>query len=153
MTTFLDTSAILALLDADDPRHPAVDSVWQALIDSNERLVSSNYVLVETLAVVQRRLGMDAVHGVQGAIVPLLDVEWIDEAIHSLALKAFLAHSRRRLSFVDCTSFEIMRRRGVVRALAVDPHSSELGFQQLPDGSPEVFLVPSPAFPTLAPQR
>jgi uncharacterized protein len=133
LTTFLDTSAILALLDADDERHSAVDSAWQALISSNEALVSSNYVLVETLAVVQRRLGMDAVQGVQAAIVPLLDVEWIDQAVHAAALRAFLTASRRQLSFVDCTSFEVMRRRGIVRALAVDPHFIEQGFQQLPD--------------------
>lgn len=132
MTTFLDTSAILALLDGNDPHHPAVDSVWKDLITSNERLVSSNYVLVETFALVQRRLGMAAVRDVQGIIVPLLEIEWIDAEIHTISLHAFLAASRRYLSFVDCSSFEVMRRRGIVRALAVDPHFPEHGFEQVP---------------------
>jgi predicted nucleic acid-binding protein len=99
LTTFLDTSAILALFDADDPRHPGVDSVWKELILSEEPLVSSNYILVETLALVQRRLGMDAVQAVQRDIV---------------------------------SSFEVMRRRGIARALAVDGHFDEHGFQQIP---------------------
>ena len=132
MTTFLDTSAILALFDADDPRHPEVDSVWKEIILSEEPLVSSNCILVETLALVQRRLGMDAVQAVQRDIVPLLDIEWLTDNVHQAAMAAFLRASRRKLSFVDCSSFEVMRRRGIVRALAVDGHFGEHGFEQIP---------------------
>jgi predicted nucleic acid-binding protein len=132
LTTFLDTSAILALFDADDPRHPEVDSVWKEIILSEEPLVSSNYILVETLALVQRRLGMDAVQAVQRDIVPLLEIEWLTDDIHQAAMAAFLRASRRKLSFVDCSSFEVMRRRGIVRALAVDGHFGEHGFEQVP---------------------
>lgn len=132
MTTFLDTSAILALFDADDPRHPEVDSAWKRLILLDEPLVSSNYILVETLALVQRRLGMDAVQTVQRDIVPLLEIEWLTQEIHQAAMAAFLRASRRRLSFVDCSSFEVMKRRGITRALAVDGHFDEHGFEQIP---------------------
>jgi uncharacterized protein len=132
LTTFLDTSAILALFDADDPRHPAVDSAWKELILSDEPLVSSNYILVETLALVQRRLGMAAVQAVHRDIIPLLEIEWLDEEIHEKAMAAFLQASRRRLSFVDCSSFEVMRKRGIARAFAVDGHFQEHGFEQIP---------------------
>ncbi|HEX6903548.1 MAG TPA: PIN domain-containing protein [Thermoanaerobaculia bacterium] len=132
MTTFLDTSAILALFDADDPRHPEVDSVWKELILSDEPLVSSNYILVETLALVQRRLGMAAVQAVYQDVIPLLEIEWLNEEIHERALAAFLKASRRRLSFVDCSSFEVMWQRGITRAFAVDGHFNEHGFEQIP---------------------
>jgi predicted nucleic acid-binding protein len=33
---------------------------------------------------------------------------------------------------VDCTSFEVMRRRGIRRALAVDGHFAEHGFETIP---------------------
>jgi predicted nucleic acid-binding protein len=79
LTTFLDTSAILALFDADDPRHPEVDSAWKEIILSDEPLVSSNYILVETLALVQSRMGMEAVQAVQRDIVPLLEIEWFEQ--------------------------------------------------------------------------
>lgn len=132
MTTFVDTSAVPALLDADDPRHSNVDAAWNKLILSNERLVSSNYVLVELLALSQRRLGMEAVKAIQSILVPLLDIEWIDAEIHGSDMEAFLKASRRKLSLVDCTSFEIMRRREIRRAFAVDGHFPEHGFQQIP---------------------
>jgi predicted nucleic acid-binding protein len=132
LTTFLDTSAILALFDADDPRHRAVDSAWKELILSDEPLVSSNYILVETLALVQRRMGMSAAQAVHQDILPLLDIEWLTEEVHEKAMAAFLQASRRRLSFVDCSSFEVMRKRGIARALAVDGHFDEHGFEQIP---------------------
>jgi predicted nucleic acid-binding protein len=47
-------------------------------------------------------------------------------------MAAFLKASRRRLSFVDCSSFEVMRKRGITRALAVDGHFDEHGFEQIP---------------------
>lgn len=65
MTTFVDTSAVLALLDADDRPHSEADEAWNLLIRSNESLVSSNYILVEMFALVQRRLGMEAVRAIQ----------------------------------------------------------------------------------------
>jgi len=132
LTTFVDTSAVLALLDADDRCHSEADQAWSELIRSNEKLVSSNYVLVEMFALVQRRLGMEAVRAIQEILVPLLDIEWIDAECHGTAMKDFLKASRRRLSFVDCTSFEVMRRRQISRAFAVDGHFDEHGFEQIP---------------------
>jgi predicted nucleic acid-binding protein len=132
LTTFLDTSAILALFDADDPRHAEVDSAWEDLVLSDEPLVASNYILVETLALVQRRLGMEAVQAVQRDVVPLLEIEWLTEETHQAAMAVFLRAFRRKLSFVDCSSFEVMRRRGITRALAVDGHFSEHGFELIP---------------------
>lgn len=75
---------------------------------------------------------MDAVKAIQGRFMPLIDVEWIDPEIHSAAMESFLKASRRRLSLVDCTSFEIMRRRDIRRAFAVDGHFPEHGFEQIP---------------------
>jgi len=128
---FLDTSAILAVLDADDLHHAAADSIWQRLLASDEKLASTNYILVETFALVQRRLGMEAVHAVEGEIVPLLDVYWLSAEAHQAALKAFLAASKRSLSLVDCSSFEVMRRQNLKRAFAFDKHFTDHGFELL----------------------
>ena len=75
---------------------------------------------------------MSAVHTLQRDIVPLLEIEWLDRETHAKALETFLRTSRRRLSFVDCTSFEVMRRRNLTRALALDGHFKEHGFEQIP---------------------
>lgn len=53
MSVFVDTSAFLAVLDADDQEHPRAKSVWERLLSDEERLICSSHVLVETFALVQ----------------------------------------------------------------------------------------------------
>jgi predicted nucleic acid-binding protein len=132
MTVFVDTSAFLAVLDADDVNHFQASRVWQDLITQEVPLVCNNYVLVETYALVQSRLGMTAVTILQKDIRPLISVEWVDELIHRAGVSALLTAHRRRLSLVDCTSFETMRQLGIQRAFTLDQHFSEQGFDCLP---------------------
>jgi predicted nucleic acid-binding protein len=129
---FVDTSAIIAFLDADQPAHESVTREWRAVIEAGLPLYTSNYVLVETYALAQRRLGMEAVRSIANVIAPLLRSLWVDETIHDAAVAALLAANRRGLSFVDCTSFELMRRDGVRRALAVDDDFASQGFELVP---------------------
>ena len=52
MSVFLDTSVLFAVLDADDSYHAPADNVWTELIAGTEDLVSTDYVLVETFALI-----------------------------------------------------------------------------------------------------
>lgn len=132
MSIFVDTSALLTILDAAEQRHEQAHRVWIHLLDGNENLVSTNYVLVETIALAQNRLGLASVAALQQDVVPALAITWIDEAVHESAVGALLTAGRRRLSLVDCTSFEIMRRLGIRQVFAFDPHFAEQGFECLP---------------------
>jgi predicted nucleic acid-binding protein len=129
MPVFVDTSALLAVLDADDTEHTTAKKIWEYLIQSNEVMVCSNYILVETFALVQHRLGMEAVRLLHEDIVPLLDTVWVDEAVHRAGLSAVLVAWRRKLSLVDCVSFEVMRRLNIRKAFCFDTHFEELGFE------------------------
>ncbi len=131
MIAFIDTSAFYALLDRDDANHSRSKKIWSGLLNSDCTLVTSNYVLVETFALAQHRLGIEAVRGVQEEIVPLLNIEWIKDETHNAGIGALLTASKRKLSFVDCVSFEIMRALGLKDAFAFDPHFSEQGFTLL----------------------
>jgi len=132
MTVFVDTSAFLAVLDAGDANHGQATQIWQDLVNREETLVCSNYVLIETFALVQNRLGMPAVSVLQNDILPVINVEWIDEPLHRAGVSALLTADRRRLSLVDCTSFETMRLLGIQQAFTLDQHFSEQGFECLP---------------------
>ncbi len=132
MSLFVDTSAVLAFLDADQPRHSEVVMAWDLAIAEERVMFTSNYVLVETFALVQRRLGLDALRGLANVLVPLMTPLWIDEELHSAAVAALFVAARRRLSFVDCTSFELMRRNGLREALALDEDFARQGFDLLP---------------------
>ena len=132
MSTFVDTSALLTLLDADQPHHVEAAGTWRDLLERDEPLVATNYVLVETYALVQRRLAMDAVRALTDEFVPLLTIDWIDDVTHGAAVAALLTSGRRHLSLVDCASFLIMRRRGLTRAFAFDADFEEQGFDTVP---------------------
>ncbi len=132
MRIFIDTSAFYAVLDQDDENHAAATEVWRRLLQDDAALLTSNYVLVETSALIQRRLGIAALRAFQEDIVPLLGVEWIDEIRHRAAIEMALAASRKRLSLVDCSSFLVMREVEVRRAFCFDRHFREQGFSVLP---------------------
>jgi predicted nucleic acid-binding protein len=129
---FVDTSALYALLDADDSGHAAVQSAWTEILQSDTFLVTSNYILVESSAILQNRIGSEAVRVFQEDIVPLLDVRWIAEAMHQAAASALLVAGRRKLSLVDCVSFEVMRQGGIRTAFTLDSHFNEQGFEIIP---------------------
>lgn len=131
MSVFVDTSAFLAVLDAEDKEHGRAKKTWEHLITNDELMICSNYVLVETFALVQRRLGVEAVRTFQEDVYPILNVEWVDESDHRAGVAAVLAASRRELSLVDCVSFEVMRRLGVNRVFCFDPHFEEQGFESV----------------------
>jgi predicted nucleic acid-binding protein len=132
MSVFIDTSAFYALLDASDEHHRKAADAWQQIIDSTQDVVTSNYVLVETFALIQSRLGREAVRGFQEDIVPVLSVRFITPEIHRLGIAALIAASRRALSLVDCVSFEVMRDLGIKSAFAFDPHYRQYGFTVIP---------------------
>lgn len=133
MSTFVDTSALLPLLNSADPLCPAADDTWQSLLDAEQGIVCSSYVLVETWALLQNRLGLQAVRLLNEDICPALGVVWVTQEIHDAAVAAVLAANRRQLSLVDCVSFEVMRRLGIRPVFAFDPHFAEYGFECLPD--------------------
>ena len=128
---FVDTSAFFAILDRDDDAHAVARQNWTALLsaDAPASLVTSSYVLVESFALIQARLGLDAVRALHDAILPVVSVHWVLEQDHAAAVSALLAADRRRLSLVDCCSFQIMRRLGIRQALAYDQHFTEHGFE------------------------
>ena len=132
MRAFIDTSAFLAILDSDDKNHDLARQVWSDLVARDTCLICTNYVLVETFALVQRRLGMAAVRVLQEDVLPVITIEWVDEQCHYASVSALLTTGHRQLSLVDCASFEAMRRLGVDTAFVFDHHFEEQGFRVIP---------------------
>lgn len=130
MSVFIDTSALYALLDRDDGNHAWAARRFDRLLDE-EQLVTHNYVLVESATLAQRRLGTDAARALRRSLRPALSVVWVDQGLHDTATTAMLASRRRRLSLVDCVSFEVMRRADIEVAFAFDRSFTEQGFLTL----------------------
>jgi predicted nucleic acid-binding protein len=132
MNIYVDTSAFLSVLNANDRYHGVAKSTWEKLLLEGTQLYLNNYVLIETFTLLQSRFGLEAVRLFQSDILPVVEIAWVDEAIHNPAVSAQLAANRRSLSLVDCTSFETMRQLGLSAVFALDSHFKEQGFDVIP---------------------
>jgi predicted nucleic acid-binding protein len=134
MSIFVDTSFLVALLDEDDPRYADALRLWRWVDAERLSVVTSNYVVLEACAVLQRQLGVPAMRKLVRQILDPVALEWVTRDDHERAVDALLVADRRNLSLVDCVSFEIMRRLAVHECLSFDRHFAEQGFS--PVGPP-----------------
>jgi predicted nucleic acid-binding protein len=132
MSVFVDTSALYALLVQTEEEHTEVSEAFRSLAESGRRLVTSNYVLVETVALLQHRFGLEAVRDLERGIIPLLNVLWIAETHHRQAVERLFRTDRRGVSLVDCSSFHLMELEGIKEVLSLDSDFFQEGFRLLP---------------------
>lgn len=124
---FLDTSAIYALADRGDPNHSQAAAAFQRLLEDGEEALVHSYVLVESAALLQRRLGLDsALQFLQESRA--FQVHWVGSHDHEQAVELLKERGRRGLSLVDCASFAVMRHYQVDQALAFDADFESEGF-------------------------
>ena len=125
---FVDTSGFYAFLDREDPFHlQAKDSFLRAR-EEQRALFTSSYVVHESWALIQARLGWEAVEDWLSTLLPMCEVVWVDEALHRLGAARARQVKERRLSLTDCVSFELMSSRGCKQAIADDEHFKKMGY-------------------------
>lgn len=134
MSVFVDTSGLYKLLVRTEERHTEVVRVFRRVLEEGRTLWTTSYVIVETVALLQHRLGLAPVRDLVEHLVPVLSIEWVTEALHRRGIEHLLRESRRRLSLVDCVSLEFMRSQGLHDVLALDPQFTEAGYHLLPVG-------------------
>lgn len=123
---FLDTSVIYALADRRDEFHQLARRRFDLALRARSPLVTHNYVLLESMALLHRRLGRQAaLHLARD--VAAFDIEWVGEALHQEATATLSAGAGA--SLVDQVSFLVMRRRGIAEALAFDADFVAAGFR------------------------
>jgi predicted nucleic acid-binding protein len=71
-------------------------------------------------------------------MMPIVELEWIDQTAHDRAMQALLTANRRRLSLVDCASFDAMRRLGITTSFEFDQHFMEQGFERYRPDAPQL---------------
>lgn len=132
MSLFLDTSGLYALLVATETEHAAVKKSFAVAAQRGRPLVTTSYVLLETSALLQHRIGLEPVRDLDGKIAPLLRVVYVDEALHRRGLTRLFRLDRRRVSLVDAVSFETMDAEGITDVLGLDEDFSTAGFRLIP---------------------
>jgi predicted nucleic acid-binding protein len=129
---FVDTSAFLAIFSVSDQNHLRAELCLREMREERQTLVTNNYVILESIALLQKRFGLDKVHDFQNKLLPLIQIEWIDKDQHEEAIQAIFQENRRGLSLVDCSAFETMRRQSIETAFTFDSHFREEGFKAIP---------------------
>ena len=133
---FVDTSAIYAILDTDDRNHQAAIATLRELRSGNAALMTHEYVVVESISLAQRRLGMPATQRLIDSLLPLIHAVWVEPGLHAEARAALVGAGRRGISLVDWTSFLVMRAQGVRQAFTFDADFAAEGFDAVPVGLP-----------------
>ena len=128
---YVDTSAFYALIDRSDSYHTQASALWPVLLHDSITLLTSNYVVWETVCLLQRRIGFEAASLWYKDILGVLDVLWVDAGTHQRAYELWLNLGRRRLSLVDCVSFVTMHRQEIEKAFCFKPHFTDYGFSLL----------------------
>ena len=135
MSLFLDTSGLYAFMIRSEKDHANVTRAFRTAVESGRVLRTTNYIVLEMVALLQNRIGLEPVRDLVETVLPLVEIHWVSESLHQAAMARLLRSDRRRLSLVDCVSFEFMLAQGIRDTLALDPHFADEGFR----------LVPSPA--------
>jgi predicted nucleic acid-binding protein len=126
----LDTSGLLALLDAREPLHDLAQVEYRR---ATQR-VNHGFVLAELVALGNARgvaPGVVLQFLIRLLVNPKVAVIWPSEALTSQAIALLTARQGRGYSLCDAVSFVVMRAAGVTEALTTDQHFQDEGFTRL----------------------
>ena len=131
---FVDTAGWMAMADAADPAHQASRRERDVCLEGGGILVSTDYVIDETLTLIRVRLGLRAAAEWWAQIDASSRIRWerIDASRAEKARARFFEWTDKDFSLTDCTSFVVMEELGLARALTTDRHFSQAGFETVP---------------------
>jgi predicted nucleic acid-binding protein len=131
---FVDTAGWMACADAGDPAHGSACSTRDRWLERQGQLLTTDYVVDETLTLLRLRLGLNAAEDWWHTIAASRRVqrELIDEERAERARGIFFRYRDKDFSFTDCTSFAVMRELRLHDVLTTDAHFRQAGFQMLP---------------------
>jgi predicted nucleic acid-binding protein len=131
---FVDTAGWVACADASDPAHSACRAARDKALRAGQVLVTTDYVVDETLTLVRVRLGLAAADAWWRQIDGSARVRWerIGQDRFDRALELFFRYRDKGYSFTDCTSFAVMRELRLSTALTTDKHFRQMAFGVLP---------------------
>lgn len=131
---FVDTGAWIAFLDAGDQHHKVISEFFRASTGESA-LVTTDAVIFETLTYLNcslksHRLAVDFYRSVTAAAG--MDVIAPGSEVFEQALEEyFFKFDDKRFSVVDAVSFLVMKRLGLRRALTLDKHFQDVGFEMV----------------------
>lgn len=133
-TVFVDTVGWVALVHRRDSLHQQAARLYKSLAQAMK--VTTDAVLIETCNSFSRgnlrQLALAFMDKIAVAgRVSTLEVIHVSEDLITESWELFKKHKDKDWSLTDCISFEIMRRRGIKKAISADHHFVQAGFENL----------------------
>lgn len=120
LVAFVDSSAIVALVDSEDAAHSAAVAAYNELKATGYRLFTTDHVMVETYDLLLNGLGpVVAGQFLRESRLPVYPTDEVDLAAAQGILLGRPDESP--ISYPDAISLAVMERLGVTDAFAVDP--------------------------------
>jgi uncharacterized protein len=131
---FADTAGWMACADEADPAHKKAVEARDRWLGDGGTLVTTDYVIDETLTLIRMRLGLQAAETwweqVEGSA--RLRWEWIGVERAEKARSIFFQFRDKEFSFTDCTSFVVMKELKLRQVLTTDRHFAQMKFDVRP---------------------
>ena len=130
---FLDTSGLIAVVNADNQWHAAAETVWRELLASGAQLATTSLVLIELGD------GLSRIHHRQLAIrihdslhaAPRIEIVQTTSDQEDRAWQLFRQTDDKEWGMTDCVSMIVMRDHDVTRVFSSDHHFEQAGFEIL----------------------
>jgi predicted nucleic acid-binding protein len=131
---FVDTGGWMACADRADPAHGPCRAARDEMLEAGRNLITTDFVLDETLTLIRFRLGLSAANAWWQQIDGSARLRWerVETDRFERARHLFFQYRDKDLSFTDCTSIAIMRELKLTTVLTTDRHFRQVGFEVVP---------------------
>jgi len=131
---FIDTGGWMACADRADPAHWACAAARDSTLEAGRILITTDFVVDETLTLIRFRLGLAAADAWWQQIDGSARLRWerIESDRFERARNLFFQYQDKDLSFTDCTSVAVMRELKLKTVITTDGHFQQVGFEVLP---------------------
>jgi predicted nucleic acid-binding protein len=131
---FVDSGAWFAVQVVDDAHHREAVRVLRGLLDGSVVLVATNHVIGETYTLLRVTRGYDAARRFLDSLDATTRLQrlFVGEDVERRAFALLDRYRDHDFSFVDATSFAVMRAERIRHAFAFDAHFATAGFLRVP---------------------
>jgi predicted nucleic acid-binding protein len=141
---FVDTGGWMACADRRNPAHVACMAARDATLEAGRILITTDFVVDETLTLIRFRLGLAAANAWWQQIDGSARLRWerVESDRFERARNLFFQYRDKDLSFTDCTSIAVMRELKLKAVITTDHHFHHVGFDVLPATRPRTARKP-----------